>query len=177
MRKLWPQKWAGQNWKNNHTKHSQANFRTLTKKNFIMLKMTIPYHFKSLNLKGDEKVMNFQRKRDQNEDKWKKRRLHFCKVYFYFFFFFPPAPLHLKDNLQNLRGAPVMFEITQNGKKMRKRKCPIIRQRLVIGVPSLTGNLSIYATCHNAVWERKAHKQIGQLGCWFTENVKSAKDL
>ncbi len=34
-----------------------------------MLKMTIPFHFKSLNLKGDEKVMNFQRKRDQNEDK------------------------------------------------------------------------------------------------------------
>jgi hypothetical protein len=66
--------------------------------------------------------------------------------------FFPPSPLHLKDNLQNLRGAPVMFEITQNGKKkMRTRKCPIIRQRLVIGVSSLIGNLSIYATCHNAV--------------------------
>ncbi len=69
--------------KKNHTKHSQANFRTLTKKkNFIMLKITIPYHFKSLNFIGDEKVMNFQRKRDQNEDKWKKRSLRFCKVYF-----------------------------------------------------------------------------------------------
>jgi hypothetical protein len=47
----------------------------------------------------------------------KKRRLCFCKVYFYFFFF-SPAPLHLKDNLQSLRGTPVMFEITQNGKKI-----------------------------------------------------------
>jgi hypothetical protein len=81
----------------------------------------------------------------------KKKAFAFLSSVFLFLLFFPPAPLHLKDNLQNLRGAPVMFEITQNGNKMRKRKCPIIRQRLVIGVPSLTANLSIYATCHNAV--------------------------
>jgi len=35
---------------------------------------------------------------------------------------------------------------------------------LVIGFSSLTGILSIYATCHNAIWERKARRQIGNLG-------------
>jgi hypothetical protein len=65
----------------------------------------------------------------------------------FIFAFFSPAPLHLKDNLQNLRGAPVMFEITQNGKKLRKRKCPIIRRGLVIGVSPLTGNLCNLPQC------------------------------